>query len=332
MKRTAQPVNEIIQTTQRICQLPAIPAHNWAYALADALTHLSHTLSVGVLIAHLDPQSQSISPISTASAHSKPTAPPLATTQPSPDLTHQSLYLQDKLERLTSLGLELTPEALTRGLIAPLFILHPHWPSTPIGRIFATQHLQSPILTIIPITKDHPGFVLMLTLAFEKDATSSDPASAQHIESVDHIIEMLEGLFPLIQRKANLALHRVTNPKAWLTDREHEILDQLILGSSVRVIAESLGRSAHTVHDHVKNLHKKLNASSRGELIATALGYRAPSDESSAQSPTIDAKPIVLTGSTRLTELKSQYKSVHARPLGTDAGAVAGTPEHRRPR
>ncbi|MEL6741849.1 MAG: helix-turn-helix transcriptional regulator, partial [Planctomycetota bacterium] len=59
----------------------------------------------------------------------------------------------------------------------------------------------------------------------------------------------------------------------WLTAREQEVLEKLTLGMSVREIAETIGRSPHTVHDHVKSLHRKLNATSRGELVARALGY-----------------------------------------------------------
>ena len=62
----------------------------------------------------------------------------------------------------------------------------------------------------------------------------------------------------------------------WLTQREQVILRHLLLGKSVREIADELGRSPHTVHDHVKSLHRKLNASSRGELVARALGHVEP--------------------------------------------------------
>lgn len=61
----------------------------------------------------------------------------------------------------------------------------------------------------------------------------------------------------------------------WISEREREVLDQLVLGKSVREIAAEVGRSTHTIHDHVKSLHKKLGASSRGELVARALGYCA---------------------------------------------------------
>jgi DNA-binding CsgD family transcriptional regulator len=75
-------------------------------------------------------------------------------------------------------------------------------------------------------------------------------------------------------RRANMAFGaEAIVPSRMLTSREQEILDKLTLGLSVRVIAAELDRSPHTVHDHVKSLHRKLNASSRGQLIARALGH-----------------------------------------------------------
>ena len=77
-----------------------------------------------------------------------------------------------------------------------------------------------------------------------------------------------------VMRRANMAFGAESIvPSRMLTAREQEILDKLTLGLSVRVIADELGRSPHTVHDHVKSLHRKLNASSRGQLIARALGH-----------------------------------------------------------
>jgi DNA-binding CsgD family transcriptional regulator len=60
---------------------------------------------------------------------------------------------------------------------------------------------------------------------------------------------------------------------AWVTPREQQVLELLVLGFSVREIGEKLGRSPHTVHDYVKSMHRKLNASNRGALVARALGY-----------------------------------------------------------
>lgn len=87
-------------------------------------------------------------------------------------------------------------------------------------------------------------------------------------------IGALDAVLPLLSRRAVIATGAEASEAAhWLTSREQMILQHLLLGKSVREIAEELGRSPHTVHDHVKSLHRKLNASSRGELVARALGY-----------------------------------------------------------
>ena len=69
--------------------------------------------------------------------------------------------------------------------------------------------------------------------------------------------------------------------------------EHLALGKSVKQIASDLARSPHTVHDHVKSLHRKLNASSRGELIARALGHLAPNARLPrlAEGQTVQTKP-----------------------------------------
>lgn len=87
-------------------------------------------------------------------------------------------------------------------------------------------------------------------------------------------LAVFEAVLPLLSRRAVLAIGSGPAESAhWLTAREQIILQHLLLGKSVREIAEELGRSPHTVHDHVKSLHRKLSASSRGELVARALGY-----------------------------------------------------------
>ncbi len=102
-----------------------------------------------------------------------------------------------------------------------------------------------------------------------------------------------------VMRRANMAFGPdAILPSRMLTSREQEILDKLTLGLSVRVIADDLGRSPHTVHDHVKSLHRKLNASSRGQLIARALGHaeafnntksvRIGQDDAEVEGPAFD--------------------------------------------
>ncbi len=53
-----------------------------------------------------------------------------------------------------------------------------------------------------------------------------------------------------------------------LSPRMRQILDRLLAGDSEKQIASQLHVSVHTVHTYVKRLHKTLNVSSRGELLA----------------------------------------------------------------
>ena len=57
-----------------------------------------------------------------------------------------------------------------------------------------------------------------------------------------------------------------------LTDREKEILNLLIKGLSYKEIAANIFISIETLNSHVKNIYRKLNVHSRGEL-SSRLGY-----------------------------------------------------------
>jgi DNA-binding CsgD family transcriptional regulator len=59
--------------------------------------------------------------------------------------------------------------------------------------------------------------------------------------------------------------------EAMLSKREHEILQQLADGSSYKMIASNLMISIETVRHHIKNLYKKLDVKSKGEIIAKLL-------------------------------------------------------------
>jgi len=54
-----------------------------------------------------------------------------------------------------------------------------------------------------------------------------------------------------------------------LSSREMEVLKQVFAGLANRAIAEKLFISEHTVKDHLKNIMKKMGASSRNEIMAT---------------------------------------------------------------
>lgn len=57
-----------------------------------------------------------------------------------------------------------------------------------------------------------------------------------------------------------------------LPPRLRQVLVCLMEGDSEQQVARRLGISAHTVHEHVKRLHRRFDVSSRGELLAR--GFR----------------------------------------------------------
>lgn len=100
-------------------------------------------------------------------------------------------------------------------------------------------------------------------------------AAQTDVQSVESARLLLQSCVNLAARLASNALSCTDNEGhvAWLTPREQDVLERLVEGKSVREISDELERSQHTVHDYVKSLHRKLGATSRGELVAKALGH-----------------------------------------------------------
>jgi DNA-binding CsgD family transcriptional regulator len=92
----------------------------------------------------------------------------------------------------------------------------------------------------------------------------TNPMDCAMIDGVAHFI--VQSLRSFVAEKASVA---------WLSARESDVLDLVAVGYSVNEIAEHLDRSPHTVHDHLKAIHRKTGATSRGQLIAAATGRRA---------------------------------------------------------
>lgn len=67
---------------------------------------------------------------------------------------------------------------------------------------------------------------------------------------------------------------RVNNPEVALTDRQKEILRELVDGKSYKMIADTCGITLETVRDHIKKIYKKLHINSRGELVSMLLDKR----------------------------------------------------------
>jgi DNA-binding CsgD family transcriptional regulator len=73
-------------------------------------------------------------------------------------------------------------------------------------------------------------------------------------------------LVELVHEELSRDWHPAHEPR--LSARQRQVLDLLRAGASEKEVAAALAVSTHTVHDHVKALHRAYGARSRGELLA----------------------------------------------------------------
>lgn len=246
-----------------ICELPAVATPDWCSRVAAAAASLHPGARAGAIVGMIEPDGRVNSLETAGHAVSRPNAIGLHAED---DGTSRA-----RMERITSVGFRPGEHAAQGHVVGRLNAL------TPIGpdrATLPTDALEAPasrtLAALSHIPGASPGCALVVFVAL--------PESAAHL--ADEIANALEAGIPILARRAALALGSQPCSNApWLTAREHEVLEHLILGRSVKQIATVLGRSPHTVHDHVKSLHRKLNASTRGGLVARALGRPDPGPE-----------------------------------------------------
>ena len=94
------------------------------------------------------------------------------------------------------------------------------------------------------------------------------------VKQLQGIRECRPPLSPAVARRILTHFHeeelRQANAQEVLSPREREVLGQLARGISITTIAQEMGISHHTVGDHVKNIYRKLNISSRAEAALQA--------------------------------------------------------------
>lgn len=135
------------------------------------------------------------------------------------------------------------------------------WPVTAAGKRWSKLGVREMLVADIAIPGETKDRELIVEIG--------SPIAMQRFDRCES--EIVSALMPVLAERASLAFG--PSYSQTLTAREQLILVQLVSGASVREIAERIDRSPHTVHDHVKSLHRKLNASSRGELVSRYLGF-----------------------------------------------------------
>lgn len=136
------------------------------------------------------------------------------------------------------------------------------------------------LLGAISIPGTQSGRMLIVEIA------STDPAMRESARQQ----AVLAAILPLLRHRVANAFGPDSEDKhRWLTPREELVLWHLVAGKKVPQIAAELHRSVYTVHDHVKSLHRKLNANNRGQLVARALGHLGPITPSTESDGSADS-------------------------------------------
>ena len=90
----------------------------------------------------------------------------------------------------------------------------------------------------------------------------------------DAIQEVLEGgapMSPIIARKVLNSFQQKTDNQYNLTTKETDVLQLLIKGNSIKIIADELNMAFDTVRSHLKKIYQKLHVNCGKEAIAKAL-------------------------------------------------------------
>lgn len=67
-----------------------------------------------------------------------------------------------------------------------------------------------------------------------------------------------------------MTVMRQLDKEVHLTERETEVLQRVAKGYTMPEIASQFGLSRHTIADHIKQIYRKLNVSSRAEAALEA--------------------------------------------------------------
>lgn len=263
-------LEQVADLASRVAVLPAVATQDWCVRAAEVIRGIWPSSVVSVTIAGLSGQGDINFIEASGAVGLDPQGHPLDGGPIHPD-------------HATSLGWWFVDVEQVRTALLRNLPCGPEWPTTSAARRWSRVGVADLSVGAAAL----PGHVLGRTIVVELGVASGD-------RSLDKSeLGVLRAILPLLARRASLAFGtEVSTPLTRLTAREQEVLEHLTLGKSVKEIAEDLARSPHTVHDHVKSLHRKLNASSRGELISRTLGHLGVVPRSALATPSGATKAV----------------------------------------
>lgn len=249
------------ELAERVTHLPAVATLDWCDRAAQCLVGLPGAKVTGVMLATLGTASGDAGRILDLEAAG------FASPAADPGSREHLLWLRSRTETLRSVGWSPSPGETFRTPVAlPLSELPggSTWRSGQLGQMVGDPAGLEIAIGHLALGDMVAGRTLTVLCLCEQAAAAS-------------VAGLIRAVLPVLGRRALVAIGPDRSTRNhWLSPREQLVLELLTLGRSVREIADELGRSPHTVHDHVKSLHRKLHANSRGELVARALGHRGP--------------------------------------------------------
>jgi DNA-binding CsgD family transcriptional regulator len=254
--------------------LPAVATQDWPERAARTLLPIRRIALACVTIAEVGPSGEILTLEATGGVRGDAQGSPIqADRLHPPDASSFGWWIAD-----ASGGRSQATAALLRELSHS-----DKWPETYAGRRWAKFGVSDLLVGMIPLKATEPSRVVVVEMGVPSEVRPFDPGDA----------EILVAVLPELAKRTRLAFGSdISAPGSRLTPREQQILEQLSLGRTVKQIAAELSRSPHTIHDHVKSLHHKLGASTRGELIARFFGHI---DACTIKSDRPEAAPSVMT-------------------------------------
>ena len=240
-------LDRVAATVAAIARTPAFPTQDWCERLAFTLQPLGPDGAVVVLLAEFGADGV-VRAVEASGAVAGPEAAPFDPHTVHPVGAHEAGW------RPRDTGDDAGSVALADG--AP-------WRASPACDRWRSRGVEALLTASARMSEAEPSrrFVVEFGLTSARDAGAE--------------LTTLEAVLPYAVDRARVAFGPTTTSAAdRVTPQERVILELLATGRTVKQVAEWMQRSPHTVHDHVKSLHRKLEAKSRGELIARAFGHR----------------------------------------------------------
>lgn len=140
------------------------------------------------------------------------------------------------------------------------------------------------------LKEKYPDLLIMMLTVFDDDQRIFDAicagANGYMLKNrslsnlLDAVKEMHAGgspMTPSIARRVLQLMQQANKPAANkfdLSERELQVLNELVKGSSYKMIADSLNIAYDTVSNHIKVIYKKLQVNSKSEAVAKAIKNR----------------------------------------------------------